>query len=114
MVWTLTTSQACLLKSGANANISQAALAIYEGMAEAVINTTTRYDWVANYGSVNANFQQILSDCASDLVAMKLIIYDTSGFSPRREAEVMLDVLRDNYIRNIEILKQKENQEKVV
>jgi len=106
MSWTLCTSGAAISKAGFNANISGGALAGWSDQAEGVINTITRKDWVTDYSSVKTNFKPILSDVCSDMIAMRIINYDMSGFTSRQEATTMLDVLRDNIVRNIENLKE--------
>src|SRR3990167_2303649 len=108
MAWTLTTSGASLARAGRNANISQANLVLYSDDAEAVINTTTRKDWVADYSAVTTNFKKILNHCASSMVAMDIINYDMDAW-PRATAETMLDVLRDGIVRDIEVLKDEKN-----
>ena len=117
MSWTLCSSGACISKAGANANssviASGAILADWSDQAEGLINTSTRYDWTANIASVSANFKPILADTCSDLIAMKIINYDMSGYTSRAEATTMLDVLKDNSVRGIEILKDEKNKDKM-
>ena len=114
MSWTLTTSGACINKAGYGANASviasTAIMAEFSDMAEAEISTLTRKDWVTDYSSVKTNFKKVLSDLASDLVAMKIIEYDMRGFSQRR-AETMLDVLRDSIARKMTALQNQFTQE---
>ena len=118
MSWTLSLSGAAITKAGINANsiivLSGAALCRWSDQAEGVLNTATRYDWVANYTTVGINFKPILDDVISDMVAMKIINYDMSGYTSRLEATTMLDVLKDNMSRNMEILKDDKNREKMV
>lgn len=115
MSFTLTSSGAIVSKAGANVNSTAAAsgalIKLWCDQAEAAVNAATRKDWVAGYAGVTANFKGILDDVASDMAAMKLINYDMSGYTSRLEATTMLDVLRDNIIRNIEILKDDKNKE---
>lgn len=111
MSWTLTTSGACIAKAGLNANVSGALLQRWSDEAEGSLSTIGRYDWVANYGTIGANFKPILDDAASDMVAMKIINYDMSGFTSRLEAQTMLDVIRDNLVRNLDALKDDKNRE---
>ena len=109
MSFTLTTSGAILLKAGAGSNstinISAATLTKFSDMAEATLSARTRQDWVANYGSVGANYKGILDDTVSSMAAMNLIAYDMSGYTSRLESQIMLDVLRDSVNANIEVLK---------
>ena len=109
--WTLTTSGAAIVKAGANATISYASLKTLSDQAEATLSTITRKDWVADYAAVTANFKGVLSDVVSDMIAMRIISYDMAGYTSRTEAETMLDVLRDNITRNIEVLREQKHQE---
>lgn len=117
MSWTLSTSAAAIAKAGAGANTtivaSTATLAKWSDEAEGTLCSVTRYDWLTNYTSIGTNFKPILDDTISDIVGMKIINYDMSGYTSRAEAQTMLDVLRDNHIRNIEILKDEKNKEKM-
>jgi hypothetical protein len=99
---------ALLYKAGANVNTAISGsimLSHWCDEAEAEICTLTRKDWVTDYANVKANFKTILGDVVSDLVCMKAIAYDTSGYSTRVEAQTMLDYLRDSSLRKIEALK---------
>jgi hypothetical protein len=115
MSWTLTTSGAVLLKAGLNANAlliaSAASLAKFSDEAEGFVNASTRKDWVADYANVTANFKGMLDDVTSDVIAMKVINYDMSGFTSRQEAGKMLDVLHDSMSRKIDVLKEDHNKE---
>jgi len=117
MSWTLTLSGAAVGKAGANCNVifnsisGAALLNSWSDMAESSLSTITRRDWVALSGATTANFKQILSDVVSDIIAMKIINYDMSGYTSRLEATTMLDVLKDNLIQNMTALKQDENKE---
>lgn len=121
MSFNLTTSGACLIKAGANANnlfaISGAFIAklgTFCDQAEADLCLLTRRDWVALSGATTTNFRGILDDVVSDMVAMKVISYDMSGYTSLLEAATMLDVMRDNITRNLGELKWEKNQEKML
>jgi hypothetical protein len=115
MSWTLCTSGAIVKKAGINANstavASNALLVNFYDEAEAIVNTLTRKDWVANYSNVTTNFQKILASAVSSKAAMMVISYDMSGYTSRLEAQTMLDVLRDDFIQNIDSLKDEKNKE---
>jgi len=115
MSWTLCTSGAAIAKAGANANstitASGAALAEWSSQVEGTINARTRKDWVADYGSVTANFKPILADTASDMIAIKIINYDPGGYIKPR---LILDVLTDNSNKNLKVLEDDKNKEKML
>jgi hypothetical protein len=118
MSWTLCTSGAAISKAGANANSSIVAsgsiLAVWSDEAEAKLNTDSRYDWVANYASVGANYKPILAKAVSDSVALNIIGYDPSGFTSRYEAQFMADMLVDDYNKCIALLSEKDVQEVMI
>lgn len=121
MSWTLCTSGAAYGKAGANASSTITTWSTGEDYmnewsdeVEALINSETRYDWVANYASVGTNFQHALSAASSAMIANFIINYDMSGFTSRTEAQTMLDVNSDIYTRALGYLKDKENQEVMV
>lgn len=95
-------------KAGANASAtSNTEDYINQFMAEAEseINSVCRYNFSDNYGSLNADTKQILKQAASNLAAIYVISYDMSGFTTRTEAENMVNILRDGYLRCLSILR---------
>ena len=119
MSWTLTTSGAALAKAGLNnamfGNAGSASLmSKWSDDAEGYINLASRYDWVTNYSSVGTNFKPALSDCTAAHIAMNIINYDMSGYTSRTEAQTMLDVLNDQLVKTIALLKDEEYREVLV
>jgi len=118
MSWTLSTSGAAILKAGANANAtiiaSAASLATWSDEAEGTLSTMTRKDWVTDYSTIKTNFKPILSDVVSDMVAMKIINYDMSGYTSRTEAQTMLDFLDDNVNAMVKILNEDNKKENMI
>ncbi len=115
MSWTLSTSAACIVKAGLNANstivASAAVLTKWSDQAEGFIVATTRKDWVADYGSVITNAKPILDDVTSSIVAMDIINYDMAGYTSRLESQTMLDVLSDGITRGLKYLEERKVQE---
>lgn len=108
-------SGAAITKAGLNANsaitLSGTMLDKWSEEVEGFICTATRKDWLSSSLILNPNFSGILADTASDLIAMKIIGYDMFSYPSRAEAQTILDVLRDNSERNMEILKDEMNRE---
>ncbi len=108
--YTFAVSGAAIRKAGVNANstivLSGAALDQFFDEAENDLNTITRYDWISNYSGLGTNFKKMLGDVVTDMVAMRIIAYDMSGYSRLLEAQTMLDVLNDRINKNLEVLKQ--------
>jgi len=104
-------------KAGANASATSVAEAYvnqYVAEAESEINSVTRYNWSDNYAGLSADVKSILKSAASNLAAIYVITYDMSGFTSRTEAEDMINVLRDGYLRALSILIDKKVQDFMV
>lgn len=65
----------------------------------------------AAFTALNAGTKYLLSDIASSLAAILVINYDFSGYPSRIVAEDMINVLRDNALRGINILKEEKASE---
>ena len=117
MSWTLCTSGSAIVKAGANANstivASGSSLAEFSDEVEGTICTKTRYNWVSNYSSITSQFKPILANIASDLIAMKIIGYDLSGWASKNEYLTMLNILKDNSDKCFDALEKDEYKKKM-
>ena len=97
-------------KAGAQASATSKAAAYvtaYMRQVEATINVMTRKNWTDWLATTpNEDVRVILADCASNLCAIYVINYDLSGFPSTDDAETVLDVLYNGFIRDIEVLKE--------
>jgi hypothetical protein len=82
--------------------------------AESEINVVTRYNWTDAYTGLNTDVKGILKQAASNLAAIYVIQYDMSGYTSRTEAEDMINVLRDGYLRCVSILRDVKAREFMV
>lgn len=114
MPWTISSSQAILFKAGANFNstagTSGALLELISKFAEGSLVRDTEYDWVSNASSISATFLDVLKDATSDVGAKFLIEHDMSGYTQNGEAVTMVNILIDNYTKNVARLKDKNVQ----
>jgi len=104
-------------KAGANASAVSSAEAYvnqYVAESESNINSMIRYNFSDNYATLNVDTKEILKQVASDLAAIYVITYDMSGFTTRTEAEDMINVLRDSYLRGLSVLRDKKVQEFII
>jgi len=116
MAWTETYAldAAILKKAGAKASavsVTGPYTLQYAQEVEGFINSATRYDWTAAYGSLNDTIKGFLQDVAACLAAIYVIQYDMSGFTSRIEAEDMINILRDSAMRGLSILRDKKTQD---
>ena len=82
--------------------------------AESIINVICRKVFastVAAFAALPASTRYILSAATSDLAAIFAIEYSMAGFTSRVEAEDMINILRDDFLRNVAILRDKKNQD---
>jgi len=82
--------------------------------AESIINVTCRRVFastIALFAALPAATRYILTAAATDLAAIYAIEYDMSGFTTRTEAEDMINILRDDFLRNLSILRDTKTQD---
>jgi len=82
--------------------------------AEAYVMCLCRYDFVTNYGSLQALPKLLLRQVVSDLVAINCITYDMSGFTSRVEAEDMVNIYRDSAMRGLALLRDMKTREYII
>jgi hypothetical protein len=117
MSYNLTTSKAIIFKAGAgvnsNAAASDAIVSKFCDLAEGQFCLLTRTNWTdaTVSAAIIAGFRDSISDAVSDLAAMKLIAYDTSGYTTSFEAQYMGDLLRDNMLRIVQTLENDKGRE---
>jgi len=114
MAWMFCTSGAAIGKAGVNLNADiwkdETAIADYSNEVEGAISMKTRKDWSGAYATTGILIKQALADATSDLIAIKIINYDMSGYI-KGEAQTMLDVLTTNSDTIIKDLREEQNQE---
>jgi len=116
---TMCISGATLAKAGANYSADLltgwTATSEFENwilQAEGFINTATRFNWTDVYAAtLDVDVKYVLNQAASDLSAIFAIQYDMSGYTSRNEAESMINILRDDFLRCISILRDKKQQD---
>jgi hypothetical protein len=101
-------------EAGINANATSKATAatdVYVLNVEASINSATRYNWSDAFtAGLNADVEGILTETGACMCANKVIKADMSGYTSRGEAESMMVVNRDTYLRNLQFLRNKQVQ----
>ena len=95
-------------KAGANASATanvEAYTNSFVAQAESIINVMSQTNWSDDYVALNADVKAILTSAASAWAAMRVIQFDMSGFTSREEAQTMLDVLQDEFLNAVSILR---------
>lgn len=73
---------------------------------ESIVNDLCRFNFSdAITAGLNADVKGIFSAIVSDFVAIFGIAYDMSGYTTRIEAEDMINVLRDDMLRNMALIR---------
>lgn len=108
MTVTLCDSGAVKLRAGANASTtiinSDANLTVFINQAEGDIAAETQCDWVAVYSGLSANYKKVLEGACASKAALKVISYNTVGYTGVGEATFMANVLWAEYDRAIRVL----------
>lgn len=74
--------------------------------AESIINCAARTNYSDTFAAtLNVDVKYILTACECAYVAMMAILYNMSGFTTRIEAEDMVNIHRDNFLRNLQLLR---------
>lgn len=109
MVATMALSGSVILKAGVgvHADIASGVVDIdgFITQAESLCCAISRYDWIANYGTVETNLKDFLREVIEDIAAIYCITYDMAGYTSRIEAEDIINVLRDAALRGLSILR---------
>ena len=103
------TTAEVIRKAGAGASstaIAEDYVNDFIAQAESLINTMTRFNWSNDYTNLDADKRDILKMAASAKAGMLIISFDMKGYTSRFEAQLMLDVLRDEFMMCISILRQ--------
>jgi len=79
--------------------------------AESYINDVTRYNWSDAYSGLNADVKGLLKQAASNLAAIKVILYDMAGYTNITEAVTLINALDEDAQRAIKELKDKKVQD---
>ena len=96
-------------KVGANASATsntEAYINQYMPEAESMINTVSRYNWSDAYSGLDVDVKGILKLAASNLAAIQVINYDTDSLPTLREAENRVNILWEQYMVAIGLLKE--------
>lgn len=101
MAWTLCLSGPAITKAGANANptiinygSSQTELDAFSDEAEGSMELETGKALLDNFSNLATGVQGAIADICSSKIAMKIIVYDTTGYISR-EADALLNVNDD-------------------
>ena len=108
MSYTFCTSQAIVVKAGANISSSVVSNAVIQRAcdnAEGYVNVATRYDWITNSGAIGTNFKPLIADTISSLAAIDLIEYDMESIG-KSEAINRINILYDRATAGVELLKK--------
>lgn len=99
-------------KAGANASsvaIDEAYINDFMTQAESDINASVRFNFSDAYAGLNVDVQGWLKQAASNQAAIYVINYDMDAIG-RSTAQSRINVLRDNFLRIIQQLKDRKHQ----
>lgn len=109
MSFTLTSSQAAIIKAGLNVNsdiiISGVIMTSFSDQVEGDIIVKTKRDWVGAYATLTSKEKTMLDNVCSSGMAKLMINYDMGNYDTALQATTMLDVNDDIYGKGISALK---------
>ena len=76
----------------------------WEAQAESYINLITRKNYSDTYTTLNDDVKKVLSEAASNLVAIYGIQYNMEGFTPYIVAQNMIKILKNRFNECINLL----------
>lgn len=102
------TTLECQEKAGANASSTantEAYINSYISQAESRINVESEYNWSDAYSSLSSDVKKILTEAASNLVAIYILNYDPDAVG-RDTAIFRVNLLYTQYLDIIKILRE--------
>ena len=103
-------------KAGDNASATSVAEAYvndFMTQVESFINSATRYNWSDAYTGLDVDVKGILKECASNFAAIYVLNYKPTGDDgtlSRVEYEDRVNILKDNALRALSLLREIEVQ----
>jgi len=107
------TSDEVLVRAGENydTSITEARINDLCAQSESIINSVCRYNFSDDYSGLNADVKRLLSSASAAFCAIHIIAFNMSGFTTRTEAEDMINVQRDSFLRDLSLLRDKKVQD---
>jgi hypothetical protein len=102
------TKAECDSKAGENVSVTgwtEANINQWNAEVESFINITCRYNFSDNYATLNNDVKKILTEAASNMVAIYGIMYNMASYTDRIEAEDMITFLWARFNQCISLLK---------
>ena len=111
------TSDEILVKAGENVDLTGATEPRINDLAsqsESIINWASRYNWSDGYAGLNVDVKRILSAASSAWCGIMLISFNLRGegssAQTRTESESQVNILRDDFLRNLSIIREIKSQ----
>ena len=107
------TSDEILVKAGEkyDTSINEARINALCLQVECLINCICRQNFSDSFSTLNVDVKYLLSEVASNLVAIYIIQFNMAGYTSRIEAEDMINTLRDGALRGLSLLRDKKTQD---
>ena len=99
-------------KAGAGASATATAEAFINQFcseAESFINVLCRQNYSDSYSTLNADIKKILTEACSNLAAIYVIQYDTSGYGSTRIAENNINICWARFVQCIGLLRDQKS-----
>ena len=106
------TSDEILVRAGENydTSVTEARINDLASQSESTINAMTRFNWSDAYAGLDGDVKRILSSASAAFCAIHIIAFNMEGFTSRLEAEDLINVQRDSFLRDVSVLRDKKTQ----
>ncbi len=107
------TSDEILVRAGENydTSVTESRINDLAAQSESEINAVTRYNWSDAYSTLNADVKRLLSVASACHCAIAIIAFNMAGYTSRTEAEDLINVNRDTYLRIASMLRDKKTRD---
>ena len=106
------TADECKQKAGggvSDASSAEAYINQFCAEAESFINVLCRENYSDSYSGLNADVKAILKEACSNLAAIYMVQYDTSGYNNSREAENIININWARFVQCIGLLRDQKS-----
>lgn len=104
---TFTTNAEVLRKAGLGVSTTSSAEAYTNQFIQEVegfICSIVRSDWVTDYAGLDDWTKELIREATSNMAAIYVIQYDTSGIARQREAENRINILWKRFLQSVKLI----------
>lgn len=78
--------------------------------AQALVNVAARYNFNDTFSTLNPDVREFLKELVTNTAAIEVVKYNMDSYTSRIEAEDLINILRDNKLMGLALLRDKKFQ----